>query len=128
MVRLSNLDASATRFYVNIDGQRFETKPGADSRSPVVWPGPEKRGFAFATFEDRVAAPEQVKGFEGPWGLFKLVDVARLPPVQAQPDSDSTTVLRFQNKYHQAQVTIEEPNAASNPFAARDWRQFTCEP
>ena len=128
VVRLSNLDASATRFYVNIDGQRFETKPGADSRSPVVWPGPEKRGFAFATFEDRVAAPEQVKGFEGPWGLFKLVDVARLPPVQAQPDSDSTTVLRFQNKYHQAQVTIEEPNAASNPFAARDWRQFTCEP
>ena len=42
-VRLSNLDPPATRFYVNIDGQSLEIKPGAESRSPVAWPGPDKQ-------------------------------------------------------------------------------------
>jgi type VI secretion system protein ImpL len=125
-LRLSNLDPSATRFYVYIDGQRFDVKPGAESRSPVVWPGPEKRGIAYATFEDRVAAPEQAKGFDGPWAWFKLIDATRLP--SAQSDTDLVSVLRFQTKHHQAQVTIEASNATSNPFGARDWRQFTCEP
>ena len=92
-----------------------------------MWPGPEKRGFAIGTFEDRMAAPEQARGFDGPWAWFRLIDatIARAP---TSPDTDLETVLRFQTKYHQAQVTIEASNAGSNPFAARDWRQFRCEP
>jgi type VI secretion system protein ImpL len=128
IVKLSNLDPSATRFYVHIDGQRFDTKPGAESRSPVVWPGPEKRGVAFATFEDRIAAPEQAGGFDGPWAFFRLIDATAMPSAQAQGERELSSLLRFQTKYHQAQVTIEASNAASNPFTARDWRQFKCEP
>ena len=126
-VRLSNLDTASTRFYVYIDGQRFDLKPGADSRGPVVWPGPEKRGTAFATFEDRIAAPEQALGFEGPWALFHLVDAARTSTAQAQPDTDLSSVLSVHTRFHRAQITIEASNATSNPFASRDWRQFTCE-
>jgi type VI secretion system protein ImpL len=127
-VRLSNLDPSATRFFVYIDGQRFETVPGAESRSPAVWPGRDRRGPAYATFEDRTAAPEQVKGFEGSWAWFRLIDATTLPHAQGQPEMELFSVLRFQTKYHQAQITIEASSAASNPFAASDWRQFTCEP
>jgi type VI secretion system protein ImpL len=127
VLRLSSLDADATRFYVNIDGQRFETRPGSESSSPANWPGPEKRGFAIAVFEDRMAAPEPSRRFDGPWAWFKLIDaaIARAP---TSPETDLETVLRFQTKYHSAQVAIEASNAGSNPFAERDWRQFRCEP
>ena len=70
-----------------------------------------------------MAAPERVSPFNGPWALFKLVDTARAPEQSA---GDLVSVLTFKTKYHQAQVTIEAPNAATNPFAASDWRQFTC--
>jgi hypothetical protein len=51
-----------------------------------------------------------------------------VPSEAAQPDADLVSVLRIQTGHHQALVTIEAPNAASNPFAARDWRLFRCEP
>jgi type VI secretion system protein ImpL len=127
-VRLSNLDAAATRFYVNIDGHVFDVKPGAESRGPVVWPGQQKRGIAFATFEDRIAAPVQAIGFEGAWAWFRVIDAAKVPSAQAQPEADLVSMLRFDTRYHQALVAIEASNATSNPFAAREWRQFKCEP
>jgi type VI secretion system protein ImpL len=129
-VRLSDLDRLATRFYVNIDGQQFDTRPGFESRNPAVWPGPvpEKRGTAFLAFEDRVAAPEQARRFQGPWALFRLIDETAIPSARAQNETDLNSVLRIQTKYHQAQVIIESSNAASNPFTAHDWRQFKCDP
>jgi type VI secretion system protein ImpL len=127
-VRLANLDPSATRFYLNIDDQGLAVERGAESRSRVVWPGPEKRGIALATFEDRVAAPDQVMRFEGPWAWLRLIDAVKAPSAQTQPETDLSTVLRFQTRLHQALVTIEASNATSNPFAARDWRQFKCDP
>jgi type VI secretion system protein ImpL len=126
-VKLSNLDPAAIRFYINLDGHDLDVKPGAERRGPVVWPGTQKGSFAFAAFEDHVAAPEKV-GFDGPWALFRLIDAAKVPTEAAQPDADLVSVLRIQTGHHQALVTIEAPNATSNPFAARDWRLFRCEP
>src|SRR4029453_7168759 len=122
VVRLSNLDPTATRFYLNIDGQRLETRPGGESPRPVVGPGAEKGGFAFPTFEDRTAAPEQAKGFQGPWAWFRLVDATTLPHAQGQPDTDLDSVLRVQTKYHQAQVTVEGCAAANNQAPREDGR------
>jgi hypothetical protein len=56
-----------------------------------------------------------------------LIDETAMPHVQGQPETELTSVLRFQTKYHQAQVTIQAPNAVNNPFAAGEWRQFRCE-
>jgi type VI secretion system protein ImpL len=125
-LRLSGVDRSSTRFVVGIDGQRFEARPGADSRTPAVWPGTEKVSEAYWAFEDRVAAPER-KAFGGSWALLRLVDSGRLAPAQGQGEGDLNTGLRFQTKFHQAEVTIEAPNAANNPFGERDWRTFACE-
>jgi type VI secretion system protein ImpL len=124
---LSSLDKDATRFYLELNGQRYDVKPGAAGGSPAVWPGQGKTGYVYAAFEDRVAAPERINPFQGPWALLKLVDVTRQPPVPGQSDGDLASTLHFSTKYHQAQVTIEAPNTASNPFAASDWRQFTCD-
>jgi type VI secretion system protein ImpL len=126
-VKLSNLDTAASRFYINIDGHEFDVKPGAERRGQVVWPGTQKGSFAVAAFEDPVAAPEKF-GFDGPWAWFRLVDAAKAPSEGAQPDADLVSVLRIQSRYHQALITIEAPNATSNPFATREWRLFRCEP
>jgi type VI secretion system protein ImpL len=125
-VKLSNVDTAASRFYINIDGHEFDARPGAERKGPVVWPGTEKR-YAFAAFEDPIAAPEKI-GFDGPWAWFRLIDATKAPSEGAQPDADLVSVLRIQTRYHQALVTVEAPNATSNPFATREWRLFRCEP
>jgi type VI secretion system protein ImpL len=122
ILTLDSLDKAATRFFLEINGQRYDVKPGAAGGSPAVWPGTDKRGYVYAAFEDNVAAPERVNMIAGPWALFRLVDATRAQ----QSEGGLASVLNFSTKYHQAQVTIEAPNAASNPFAAADGRQFTC--
>ncbi|HTK29265.1 MAG TPA: type VI secretion system membrane subunit TssM [Vicinamibacterales bacterium] len=120
-VKLSKLDESATRFYVYLDGQSFDAKPGVESRWPAVWPGP-KPGAAYAVFEDRIAAPEQVIAYGGPWAWFHVVDAT----LSSQPDGEGLPILSLQTRYHRALVTIEPSSGIGNPFAARDWRQFEC--
>jgi type VI secretion system protein ImpL len=122
-IKLSKLDATATRFYVYIDGQSFDAKAGGESKWPVQWPGAgPAAGIAYATFEDKIAAPEQVIGYRGPWAWFRVVDAA----IEPQPAADGVSVLSLQTRYHRAVVTIEASSGAGNPFAARDWRQFEC--
>jgi type VI secretion system protein ImpL len=123
---LSSLDKAATRFFLEINGTRNEVKPGAAGGSPVTWPGADKVGLVYAAFEDNVAQPERLNAFRGPWALFHLIDATRVPPAQGAAEGDLASVLHFSTKYHQAQVTIEASNPASNPFTASDWRQFTC--
>jgi type VI secretion system protein ImpL len=127
MVRLSDLDSKATRFYISIDGARSDVLPGAETRISMEWPGADKRGFAVATFEDGIGAPEQAAGSQGPWAAFRLIDAGRGASAPAQPATDLNTTLRFHTAFHQVQVVIEAPNATSNPFASSTWRQFTCE-
>jgi type VI secretion system protein ImpL len=121
-VKLSKLDAAATRLYVDIDGQEFDVKPGAESSKKATWPGPKKAGVAFATFEDKVAAPVQVYEFEGPWAWFRMIDSTMAP----QPDVDGLSILSLQTPYHRALVTIEASTGRGNPFGSRAWRQFGC--
>jgi type VI secretion system protein ImpL len=121
-IRLSKLDAAASRLYVDIDGQIFEAKPGGEGGGPATWPGPKKAGVAFATFEDRVGAPDQRLQFEGPWAWFRMIDNAMAP----QPEADGLSVLSLQTPYHRAVLTIEAPSGKGNAFVARGWRQFGC--
>ena len=122
-IRLSKLDPSATRLYVDIDGQAFDVKPGGEGGGPATWPGPKKAGVAFATFEDRVGAPDQGIQFEGPWAWFRMIDGTMTP----QPETDGLSVLSLHNQYnHHALLTIEAPAGKGNPFIARGWRQFAC--
>jgi type VI secretion system protein ImpL len=125
-VRLSQLDSQATRLYVNFDGHDLAVTPGNVVREPFVWPD-AKRHYAYATFEDRVAAPEQAKGFQGEWALFHLLDALNAQSHQSQAASDLSSVLTVWTPHHNALMTIEASNETSNPFATRVWRQFACE-
>jgi type VI secretion system protein ImpL len=116
-VRLSGLDSAATRFYLDIDDQRTEVKPGAPGNFNIQWPG--KQGYVRAVFEDNVAAPDTIWSRQTPWALFKVIDENRA--------DGSSAALRFRSKYHTAQASIEAP-PVRNPFTSTDWRQFRCDP
>jgi type VI secretion system protein ImpL len=114
----SDLDASAIRFVLEIDGQRVDYRHGPERTSPVTWPGPSP-GVAAASFEDRSAARPNLV-FEGPWAWFRLMDAARV-----QRETDVRYVLHLQLGGHQARVRLEAASIR-NPYASRDVQQFRC--
>ena len=128
-MRLSNLDSAAMRFYLELDGQKFEVKPGTQNDGSIAWPGSEKGGgTVIATFVDSVGGSDPAHVIEKPWALFHLVDETKGKSGPGAPDAELRSFLSIHTTYHQVMLTLEAANATNNPFAARDWRQFTCEP
>jgi type VI secretion system protein ImpL len=128
VVGLSNLDLAATRFYLMVEGQNVAIKPGEEIGRPMEWPGSQNAGFAYATFEDRIAAPVRALEFSGPWAWFRFIDTAMDPSqMQARSDQNLFSVLTVQTpQQHRARITIQAQNPDANPFGVRDWRRFTC--
>jgi type VI secretion system protein ImpL len=113
----SDLDSSADRAVLEIDGQIFDDK---HAKQPGTWPGPTP-GHAASAFEARYFDPKKVKG--GPWALFRMIDETRLGP----PDAQQRIMLNVQDQFHRVRVTVEAARATGNPFATTAWRQFSCE-
>ena len=119
-VTVTNLDTSASRFILQIDGQNTDGTHKSASKVRVVWPGPVS-GQAVATFESRFV-PDQAARFGGSWAWFRLVDATAAP----SPDSQQRVVLSIQSGYHKGQVIVEASSVRNNPFAFQGWRQFSC--
>jgi type VI secretion system protein ImpL len=118
----AGLDASVTRFTLEIDGQTFDYRHGPERSWPAVWPGPNP-GVAAATFEVRTGGdgPNNMV-FQGPWAWFRLIDAT-----QVQRETDVRYALSFQKGGHEARVKVEA-SSIRNPFATRDVQQFRCGP
>jgi type VI secretion system protein ImpL len=117
-VTVTDLDAAATGFVIEVDGQRFENRHDPERARPAVWPGPNP-GVAAATFEDR-SGSRPYKDFPGTWAWFRLVNFG-----QPQPESDVRSVLRFGLGGHAVRVHIEA-STIHNPFANSEWQRFRC--
>jgi len=117
-VTLTDLDAAATRFVLEIDGQRFDVGHAAPRKIPIAWPG-QSTGEAIVTFEDRSGAWPSQK-FTGPWALFQLLDAGG-----AKPESEQVVALTFATSGHQVRVLIEA-TTVRNPFTTKDWLRFSC--
>jgi type VI secretion system protein ImpL len=115
-VTFGDLDSSATRFVLQIDGQYFDDK---HARQEVTWPGSQS-GSATTAWESRYYDP--TKAFGGPWAWFHLMDEYR----EGVPDPQHV-LLNVKNRYHRVHITIEPSSAAANPFTSASWRQFSCE-
>jgi type VI secretion system protein ImpL len=112
------LDAAASKFTLEIDGQSFDYRHGPERSFAAVWPGPAP-GVAAFSFEDRGGGrPNQA--FEGPWALFRLLDVGNL-----KVQGDVKYLAEWKAGGHAAQVNIEAASIR-NPFAKADLRQFRC--
>jgi type VI protein secretion system component VasK len=117
-VTFSDVDSTATRFVLQVDGQTMDDK---HFKQEVTWPGP-KPGSASSEWESRYYDP--MKTYGGPWAWFHMIDDTR---VATAPDPQQRILLNLQNRYHRAHVTVEPSSASTNPFASWDWRQFSCQ-
>jgi type VI secretion system protein ImpL len=114
----SYLDANATRFVLEVDGQSVEYRHGPERNSPAAWPGPAP-GAAAISFEDRTGAHPNLS-YQGVWAWFRLLDAAAV-----QPESDVRYRATFKAGGSEARVTIEAASIR-NPFAKSTLRQFRC--
>jgi len=114
-----DLDAGATRFTLEVDGQSLDYRHGPVRSMPGKWPGPAP-GTASVTFEDSSAAHPNLS-FQGPWAWFRLLDAASL-----HSDSDVRFTASFHAGGHQGTVIIE-PTSIRNPYQqAGVVHQFKC--
>jgi type VI secretion system protein ImpL len=112
------LDATATRFLLELDGQSVEYRHGPERNSPETWPGPNP-GVAAISFEGRTGAHPNL-AFQGPWAWFRLLDGAAV-----QGESDVRYRATFRAGGTEARVIIEAASV-HNPFAKSDLRNFRC--
>ena len=112
------LDASVTRFVLELDGQNFEYSHGPARPTVMNWPG-NPPGEAVITFEGG-GGPGQNLPFEGPWAWFRLLGRAQL-----QPASDVHYRVTFLVGGRSARLLLDA-STIYNPFAHPDVLRFRC--
>jgi type VI secretion system protein ImpL len=112
------LDAGATRFALDLDGQPFEYRHGPQQSKSMVWPGGGV-GQAAVVFEERGGpAANSVK--QGPWAWFRALDQA-----QVRRDSDTRLAVTFAAGSHSMRVVLDAASIR-NPFAQNVLAGFRC--
>ncbi|HEY8508373.1 MAG TPA: type VI secretion system membrane subunit TssM, partial [Steroidobacteraceae bacterium] len=112
-----SLDASATRFTLEVDGQSLEYRHGPQQTRAINWPG--TAGAASFAFEDR-NGPIPGLAKQGPWAWFRLLDAAE---VTAQ--SDTRFRITFNAGGKSASVLLEA-SSIRNPFGRNALAGFRC--
>jgi type VI secretion system protein ImpL len=119
-VTITDLDPTATRFVMELEGQLLDEAHQAPAARPAVWPGPVP-GQVALSFEGRFFDPKKTYG--GPWALFRMIEATAEGPADAQ----QRVRLNVQNRYHRVRIMLEALRTGENPFASKVWRQFSCQ-
>jgi type VI secretion system protein ImpL len=112
------LDAGATRFALDLDGQPFEYRHGPQQSKSLVWPGGGV-GQAAVVFEERSGPGTNVVK-QGPWAWFRALDQA-----QVQRDSDTRLAVTFAAGSHSMRVMLDAASIR-NPFTQNVLNGFRC--
>ena len=112
------LDAAATRFSLDLDGQPFEYRHGPVQSKTMTWPGGAV-GQAAVAFEERGnSGPGFVK--QGPWAWFRALDQA-----QVKRDSDTRVEVTFAAGAHSMRMLLDA-TSIRNPFVRDEITGFHC--
>jgi type VI secretion system protein ImpL len=113
------LDAGATRFALDLDGQPFEYRHGPQLGVSVSWPGTGGVGQAVVAFEERGGGgPSFAK--QGPWAWFRALDQAQVKRI-----SDTRMQVIFAAGAHSMRVVLDAASIR-NPFARDELAGFRC--
>src|SRR6185295_18397692 len=112
------LDAGATRFALDLDGQPFEYRHGPQQSKSLVWPGGGV-GQAAVVFEER-GGPGANTVKQGPWAWFRALDQA-----QVRRDSDTRLAVTFAAGSHSMRVMLDAASIR-NPFTQNVLNGFRC--
>ncbi len=113
------LDAGATRFVLEVDGQSLEYRHGPQQSKAMAWPGGAGVGQVTVAFEERSGSgPSFVK--QGPWAWFRALDQA-----QVKRDSDTHMGVTFAAGSHSMRVVMDAASIR-NPFVRDELAGFQC--
>jgi type VI secretion system protein ImpL len=113
-----SLDAAATRFTLDLDGQRFEYRHGPTQSLAMTWPG-SSVGQAAIAFEQKTGVgPSSVQ--QGPWAWFRMLDKA-----QVQRDSDTRLRISFTAGDRSMRAVLDAASIR-NPFIRDELAGFRC--
>jgi type VI secretion system protein ImpL len=111
------MDAAATRFTLEMDGQSFEYRHGPQQTRPLTWPG--QAGAASFSFEDRGTNIPGVSA-EGPWAWFRLLEKARV-------ERESATRYRVTfTAGDRSMRVILDAGSSRNPYTSNPLSGFRC--
>jgi len=112
------LDAAATRFTLNLDGQTFEYRHGPLQSQSLSWPGGSV-GQASIAFEER-GGPGPSDAKQGPWAWFRELDRA-----QVQREGDTRLRLTFVAGQRSMGMVLDAASIR-NPFVRNELAGFRC--
>lgn len=111
------MDASVTRFTLELDGQNFEYRHGPQQTRPLAWPGPA--GEASFSFEDRGATIPGGSA-DGPWAWFRLLEKARI-----ERESPTRFRVTFATGSRSMRLVLDAASSR-NPYGVNPLSGFRC--
>ncbi len=112
------LDANASRFWLDFEGQQVDYRHGPARATPFKWPG-TAAGLVRYGFEN--AEGKQVsRSEEGPWALFRLLDKAAIQKLAQDSYQITFTADGLTARYEL------RANSVYNPFAFDALKNFRC--
>lgn len=120
-LRPIRMDAVATNFMLNVNGQSTNYSHGPIFNQSVVWPGDAGLSQVQMQFTPMSSNGRSGITLDGPWAFFRLLDQSGM--------TASNTPEKFQTKFQLDDRWVEyeiRANSAFNPFNLPELRQFRC--
>jgi type VI secretion system protein ImpL len=113
-----SLDAKASKFWINIDGQELQYRHGPTRLTRLTWPGKNSGlvRFGFETLDGKQLSDSE----EGAWALFKLLD-----RMKVNASSSNAYLVTFKLGGLIARYELRA-NSVFNPFAFTELSNFQC--
>lgn len=120
-LRPIRMDAVATNFMLNVNGQSTNYSHGPLFNQSFVWPGDAGLNQVQMQFNPMSSSGRSGITLDGPWAFFRLLDQSGM--------TASNTPEKFQTKFQLDDRWVEyeiRANSAFNPFNLPELRQFRC--
>lgn len=113
-----NLDAKASKFWLNLEGQETNYRHGPTRSVRFSWPGtsPGLVRFGFETLDGKQLSGSE----EGDWAWFRVLD-----KMQVTKSADNTHIISFELDGLTAKYELRA-NSVLNPFSFTELTDFQC--
>ena len=115
------MDANITQFILDVDGQLVKYAHGPVVPMAVQWPGPKGSNQVRVQISPPSATGSSGLTIDGPWALFRALDMAQLQAASA-PERFFIT-FTIDNRRTRFEVTA---NSVQHPIRLRELREFSC--
>jgi type VI secretion system protein ImpL len=117
--RLIGLDAGIRQFSIEIDGQGLRFAPESKTPVSIVWPGADAEAGVRVQVQGASGTPSSFT-FSGTWALLRLLDRARVEPVDS-----AKMVATFDVEGRRARFEIAS-RGGPNPLRLSALERFEC--